>query len=267
MSSAAAPAAAPASTSDPAIIATAATRIYGDGPTAVTALDAVDLRIPRGEFAAVMGPSGSGKSTLLHCLAGLDRLTGGSVVLAGQALESLGDRKLTHLRRTQVGFLFQAYNLVPTLDARENIELPLQLAGRDVDAAWFDEVVSTLGLQDRLDHRPSELSGGQQQRVAAARALVSRPAVAFADEPTGALDSNSGAELLGFLRRASREYHQTIVMVTHDPVAASYADRILFLADGRIVSEMTDPDPDAVLDRMKSLESEAFHRTADAGEA
>jgi putative ABC transport system ATP-binding protein len=239
-----------------AVRARAASRVYGQDDTAVVALDAVDLDVPAGQFLAVMGPSGSGKSTLLHCLAGLDRLTHGSVELGGTALEGLGDRELTRLRRTEVGFVFQSYNLVPTLDARENIALPLDLAGRDVDGAWFDRIVDTLGLRDRLDHRPAQLSGGQQQRVAAARALVSRPTVVFADEPTGALDSNSGAELLSFLRRAAEEFGQTIVMVTHDPAAASYAERIVFLADGRIVSEMTSPDPDAVLDRMKSLETD-----------
>ena len=248
-----------------AIRTTAATKVYGEGPTAVVALDRVDLVIPRGEFAAIMGPSGSGKSTLLHCVAGLDRLTDGSVELAGRSLGELDDRGLTHLRRSEVGFIFQSYNLVPTLDARENITLPVDLAGGDLDGAWFDQVVDTLALRDRLDHRPSQLSGGQQQRVAAARALVTRPTVVFADEPTGALDSNSGAELLGFLRRASRDFGQTIVMVTHDPAAASYADRILFLADGRIVSEMTDPDPDAVLDRMKSMEADVFHHGPEGG--
>jgi len=241
--------------SQPAIRALAATKIYGEGPTAVVALDRVDIEVPRGQFLAVMGPSGSGKSTLLHCMAGLDRLTGGSIELAGTALEHLGDRELTHLRRTEVGFIFQSYNLVPTLDARENVVLPLDLAGRDVDESWFAQVVDTLGIGDRLHHRPAALSGGQQQRVAAARALVSRPTVVFADEPTGALDSNSGAELLGFLRRAAREFGQTIVMVTHDPAAASYADRILFLTDGHVSDEMLDPDAARVLDRMKSLET------------
>lgn len=231
-----------------------AVRIYGTGPTAVRAVDGIDLDIPRGEFAAIMGPSGSGKSTLLHCVAGLDRLTEGRVEIDGVDLTGLNDRKLTKLRREAVGFVFQAYNLVPTLTARENITLPVDLGGGDVDESWFDQVVGVLGLADRLEHRPHQLSGGQQQRVAAARALITRPAVVFADEPTGALDSNSSAELLGFLRRASREFEQTIVMVTHDPTAASYADRILFLADGRVVDELRDPEPDAVLDRMKRLE-------------
>ncbi len=246
---------------DAAVRTRAATRVYGSGETAVRALDAVDLEVPRGQFLAIMGPSGSGKSTLLHCLAGLDRLTDGSVELAGTPLEELGDKELTRLRRTEVGFIFQSYNLVPTLDARENITLPLDLAGRDVDPAWLAQVVDTLRLGDRLDHRPAQLSGGQQQRVAAARALVARPTVVFADEPTGALDSNSGAELLGFLRRAASEFGQTIVMVTHDPAAASYADRILFLADGRVVSEMTEPDATSVLDRMKSIETDVAPST------
>jgi putative ABC transport system ATP-binding protein len=244
-----------------AVRAVAATKVYGEGETAVRALDRVDVDIPRGGFTAIMGPSGSGKSTLLHCLAGLDRLTEGTVELGGVDLASLNDRRLTELRRTGVGFLFQSYNLVPTLTARENITLPLDLAGRDVEPGWFDQVVGTLGLADRLTHRPAELSGGQQQRVAAARALISRPTVVFADEPTGALDSNSGAELLSFLRRASREFQQTIVMVTHDPAAASYAERLLFLADGRIVDEMTEPTPDRVLDRMKRLETDVVGAT------
>ena len=231
-----------------------ATKVYGSGSTQVRAVDDISVEIASGEFAAIMGPSGSGKSTLLHCMAGLDRLTDGSITIAGTELASLNDRQLTVLRREQVGFVFQAYNLVPTLDARANISLPVDLAGAKLDQGWFDQVVDVLGLRDRLDHRPAQLSGGQQQRVAAARALVTRPAVVFADEPTGALDSNSSAELLAFLRRAAREFGQTIVMVTHDPTAASYADRILFLADGRIVDELLDPDADAVLERMKKLE-------------
>jgi putative ABC transport system ATP-binding protein len=234
-----------------------ATRVYGTGSTAVRAIDGIDVDIPAGQFAAIMGPSGSGKSTLLHCMAGLDRLTDGTVTIAGTDLSSLDDRRLTVLRREQVGFVFQAYNLVPTLDARANITLPVDLGGGNLDQAWFDQVVDVLGLRDRLTHRPSQLSGGQQQRVAAARALITRPAVVFADEPTGALDSNSSAELLGFLRRASVEFGQTVVMVTHDPVAASYAERILFLKDGRFVDELRDPDPDSVLDRMKRLEHQS----------
>jgi len=238
-----------------AVRAQGAARVYGTGSTTVTALDGVDLDIPRGQFAAVMGPSGSGKSTLLHCLAGLDRLTGGTVELGGTELGALNDKQLTRLRREQVGFVFQAYNLVGTLTAKENITLPIDLAGKGVDQAWFDQVVDVLGLRDRLGHRPNELSGGQQQRVATARALITRPAVIFADEPTGALDSNSSAEMLGFLGRASREFDQTIVMVTHDPAAASHAERILFLADGRIVDELLEPTAEQVLERMKRLES------------
>ncbi len=235
----------------------AAVRDFGDGPTRVRAVDDIDLDVATGEFVAVMGPSGSGKSTLLHCMAGLDRLTEGSVAIGGTGLDGLDDRRLTLLRREQVGFVFQAYNLVPTLDARANITLPIDLAGARIDQAWFDQVVAVLGLADRLHHRPAQLSGGQQQRVAAARALITRPTVVFADEPTGALDSNSSAELLAFLRRAVDDFGQTIVMVTHDPAAAAHADRILFLADGRIVDELAAPDADAVLDRMKRLEHSA----------
>jgi putative ABC transport system ATP-binding protein len=234
-----------------------AVKVFGDGHTAVRALDGVDLTIPAGEFTAIMGPSGSGKSTLLHCTAGLDRLTSGEVVIGGTSLTDLSDKHLTRLRREEVGFVFQAYNLVPTLTAQENITLPMDLGGRDVDRDWFDQIVATLGLGDRLGHRPSQLSGGQQQRVAAARALISRPAVVFADEPTGALDSNSSAELLGFLQQASREFGQTVVMVTHEPHAAAYAERILFLSDGRIVDEMASPDAEAVLDRMKRFDTAA----------
>jgi putative ABC transport system ATP-binding protein len=234
-----------------------AVKIYGTGDTAVRALDGVSVEVPRGQFLAIMGPSGSGKSTLLHCAAALDRLTSGTIEIDGTPLEGLSDARLTRLRRGQVGFVFQAYNLVPTLTARENITLPLDLAGEDVDAGWFDRIVDTLAIGDRLRHTPAELSGGQQQRVAAARALVSRPTVVFADEPTGALDSRSGAELLGFLRDASRTVGQTIVMVTHDPMAASYADRLLFLGDGRVVDELLDPTAEDVLDRMKHLEDVA----------
>ena len=231
-----------------------AVKVYGSGPTQVRAVDHIDVDIPGGEFTAIMGPSGSGKSTLLHCMAGLDRLTAGTVTIAGTELGGLNDKQLTLLRREQVGFVFQSYNLVPTLDAQANITLPVDLAGASVDRAWFDQIVDVLGLADRLDHRPAQLSGGQQQRVAAARALVTRPAVVFADEPTGALDSNSSAELLSFLRAAATDFGQTIVMVTHEPTAASYAERILFLADGQIVDELRAPDPDAVLERMKRLE-------------
>jgi len=239
----------------PAVRVRDVTKVYGSGDTQVRALDGVDLDVARGEFVAVMGPSGSGKSTLLHVMAGLDRPTGGSVEVDGTDVTTLKDRELTRLRRDRVGFVFQAYNLVPTLTARENVLLPIDLAGRDVDQAWFDQVVDVLGIRDRLQHRPSELSGGQQQRVAAARALVTRPAVVFADEPTGALDSNSSGELLAFLQKASAEFGQSIVMVTHDPVAAAHAERIVFLADGRVVDTLERPDPDAVLERMVRLES------------
>ena len=230
------------------------TKVYGWGDTRVTALDEVDVSFSRGEFTAVMGPSGSGKSTLMHCMAGLDEVTDGSVYVGDLELSTLNDRQLTKLRRERVGFIFQTFNLVPTLTARENITLPLDLAGRKVDSEWFDRMIEILGISDRLGHRPKELSGGQQQRVAAARALCSRPDLIFADEPTGNLDSKAGAELLGFLADAVREHGQTIVMVTHDAVAASYSDRILFLADGRVVDTMTDPTPAKVLDRIKELE-------------
>ena len=220
----------------------------------VTALDAVDVEVHAGEFTAIMGPSGSGKSTLMHCLAGLDSITSGQVYLTDTEVSSLSDKALTKLRRDKVGFIFQSFNLIPTLTATENITLPLDIAGRDVDQAWFDTVVDTVGLRDRLTHRPSELSGGQQQRVACARALVSRPAIIFADEPTGNLDSTSSAEVLGFLRRSVDDFGQTIVMVTHDANAAAYADRVLFLADGKVVDEMRNPTSDAVLDHMKNLD-------------
>jgi putative ABC transport system ATP-binding protein len=232
-----------------------ATKIYGSGDTAVIALDEVTVDLPAGRFTAIMGPSGSGKSTLLHCLAGLDRLTDGQVFVGEVALGTLSDKELTLLRRTRVGFVFQAFNLVPTLTARENIALPLTLAGRKPDPAWFDEVIATVDLGDRLGHRPSELSGGQQQRVAVARALVSRPAIVFADEPTGNLDSRGGAEILDFLRRAVDETGQTVVMVTHDPGAAAHADTVVFLADGRIVDRMADPTADRVIDTIKRLGS------------
>ncbi len=228
-------------------------KVYGEGQAAVRALDGVSADFERGRFTAIMGPSGSGKSTLLHTLAGLDTLTSGTVTIGDQDLGALNDRKLTMLRRQKVGFIFQSFNLIPTLSAEENILLPLSIAGESPDRAWFDLIVDTVGLADRLTHRPSELSGGQQQRVAAARALVSRPEIVFADEPSGNLDSQSGAELLGFMRRAVREFAQTIVMVTHDPVAAGYSDRVVFLADGTVVDQMDDPTPDRVLDRMKTL--------------
>ncbi|HLA67720.1 MAG TPA: ABC transporter ATP-binding protein [Acidimicrobiia bacterium] len=230
-----------------------ATKVYGSGDTTVTALDDVTISFERGKFTAIMGPSGSGKSTLLHCVAGLDDLTGGSVFIGSVRLGDLKDKELTLLRREKVGFIFQAFNLIPTLDAAENITLPVNIAGRDADPAWFDTVVDTVGLRDRLTHRPSELSGGQQQRVAAARALVSRPEIVFADEPSGNLDSKSSAELLGFMRRAVDEFGQTIVMVTHDAHAAAFADRVVFLADGRQSGELADPTADQILEYLKSL--------------
>jgi putative ABC transport system ATP-binding protein len=229
-------------------------KVYGEGDAAVEALRGVNVELAAGEFTAIMGPSGSGKSTLLHCLAGLDAPTAGTVLVGDTDITQLNDKRLTELRRDKVGFVFQAFNLVPTLNAGENITLPLDIAGRDVDRAWFDQVVATIGLGDRLNHRPSQLSGGQQQRVAAARALVSRPEIVFADEPTGNLDSRSGQELLAFLRSAVEDHGQTIVMVTHDANAASYADRVIFLSDGHIVDEMRDPTAERVLDRLKSLE-------------
>jgi putative ABC transport system ATP-binding protein len=231
----------------------AATKAYGKGESAIRALDAIDVEFANGQFTAIMGPSGSGKSTLMHALAGLDELTEGHVYIGDVDLTALNDRKLTRLRRDRLGFIFQAFNLIPTLTAIENITLPMDLAGRKADPAWLEQVISTVGLGDRLKHRPSELSGGQQQRVAVARALASRPDIVFADEPTGNLDSRTGAEILAFMRLAVRELGQTIVMVTHDPVAASYADRVVFLADGRIVDELQQPTPESVLDRMKTL--------------
>nr|WP_221381582.1 ABC transporter ATP-binding protein [Actinoplanes polyasparticus] len=229
------------------------TKTYGTGDTAVPALRGVTADFGRGTFTAVMGPSGSGKSTFMHCLAGLDRATGGHAYIGGQDLSVLDDRELTRVRRDRIGFVFQSFNLLPTLTAVQNILLPLDLAGRTADPAKLAAVVGSLRLGDRLDHRPAELSGGQQQRVAIARALVTGPDVVFADEPTGALDSQSAATLLDFLRRSCRELGQTIVMVTHDPIAASYADRALLLSDGRIVDELSDPTPDAVLGVMRSL--------------
>jgi putative ABC transport system ATP-binding protein len=229
------------------------TKTYGAGPTAATPLDQVSVAVGRRRFTAVMGPSGSGKSTLLHCLAGLDRVDHGEVQLAGVDLGGLDERRLTHLRRERVGFVFQSLNLLPTLTAAENITLPLAIAGRRPDRAWLDRVVDAVGLRDRLGHRPAELSGGQQQRVAAARALAGKPAVVFADEPTGNLDSRSSAELLGFLRRSVDDLGQTIVMVTHDPAAAAHADEVVFLADGRVVDLMAGPTAGRVLDRMKAL--------------
>jgi putative ABC transport system ATP-binding protein len=233
-----------------------AVKVYGEGDAAVRALDGITVDFEAGRFTGIMGPSGSGKSTLLHCMAGLDRLTDGKVLIGDVDLSTLDEKHLTQLRRDKVGFVFQAYNLVPTLTAGENITLPLDIAGEEPDQGWYDTVVTTVGLRDRLKHLPSELSGGQQQRVAAARALVSRPEIVFADEPTGNLDSRASAELLRFLQRAVREFGQTIVMVTHDPNAASYSDRVVFLADGKVVDEMDAPTAESVLDRMKSLGGE-----------
>jgi len=230
-----------------------ATKVYGENEAAVTALDDLTVEFEQGRFTAIMGPSGSGKSTLLHCVAGLDTLTEGAAFIGDVRLGDLKEKDLTLLRRDKVGFIFQAFNLIPTLDAGENITLPIDIAGGDTDQEWFDTVVGTIGVADRLSHRPSELSGGQQQRVAAARALVSRPAIVFADEPSGNLDSKSGAELLGFMRKAVDEYDQTIVMVTHDPNAAAYADRIVFLADGGFAGELLDPTADQVFEHLKSM--------------
>ena len=234
-----------------ALEATDLVKTYGSGDTAVRALDGVTVAFASGEFTAIMGPSGSGKSTLMHCLAGLDTPSSGSVRIGGTEISGLGDRALTLLRRRRVGFIFQSFNLLQTLTAEQNIRLPLELAGRKPDPEWWDAVIASLGLADRLRHRPSQLSGGQQQRVACARALITRPDVVFADEPTGNLDSKSGAEVLGFLRESVRELGQTVVMVTHDPVAASYAGRVLFLADGRVSGEMSAPTPQSVLDYLK----------------
>ena len=229
-----------------------ATKIYGSGDTEVRALDDVSVSFARGQFTAIMGPSGSGKSTLMHCLAGLDTLTTGHIMIGETNLADLSEKELTLLRRNQVGFVFQAFNLIPTLTARENITLPLDLGRSSPDDALLEEIVNAVGLADRLSHKPSELSGGQQQRVAVARALASRPEVIFADEPTGNLDSQTGAEILDFLRRAVDEFGQTIVMVTHDPIAAAYADRVLFLADGKIVSELMDPTTETILESLRA---------------
>jgi putative ABC transport system ATP-binding protein len=237
-------------------------KVYGQGDASVVALDGVSIDFAGSEFTAVMGPSGSGKSTLMHCMAALDAVTSGEVYLGNVNLAGLNDKRLTNLRRDKIGFVFQAFNLVPTLTARENIELPLSIAGRKPDPAWFDTVIDTIGLRDRLNHRPNELSGGQQQRVACARALVSRPEIVFADEPTGNLDSQSGAEVLTFLRRSVDDYRQTVVMVTHDPVAAGYTDRVVFLADGRVVDELRSPTSDAVLETMKRLSQQVVAGTA-----
>ena len=229
-------------------------KVYGEGDAAVRALDDVSVEFERARYTAIMGPSGSGKSTLLHCMAGLDTPTSGQVFIGDVDLTMLSEKALTLLRRRSVGFVFQAYNLVPTLTASENITLPLDIAGEETDKAWFDEVVDTVGIRDRLSHRPAELSGGQQQRVAGARALVTRPEIVFADEPTGNLDSKASQEILTFLQSAVKDHGQTIVMVTHDASAASFADRIVFLGDGRVVDEMVGPTTDRILDRLKSLE-------------
>src|SRR5665213_3634453 len=231
------------------------TKVYGAGETTVAALRDVTVDFERGQFSAIMGPSGSGKSTLMHCLAGLDSVTSGSAFIGEDEINGLSDLALTKLRREAVGFIFQSFNLIPTLTALENITLPIDIAGRKPDQAWLDAVIDAVALRDRLRHKPSELSGGQQQRVACARALAARPAIIFADEPTGNLDSRSGVEVLGLLRRSVREMGQTIVMVTHDPAAASYADRVVFLADGAVIDEMRDPTQARVLERMSQLEA------------
>ena len=228
-------------------------KLYGHDESLVRALDGVTVGFERGRFSAIMGPSGSGKSTLLHCLAGLDTLSSGAVYIGETYLANLSDKELTELRRTKVGFIFQAFNLIPTLSANENIMLPMMLGGESGDADWIAQVIDAVGLGDRLTHRPSELSGGQQQRVAVARALASKPQIIFADEPTGNLDSRAGTEILEFMQRAVAELHQTIVMVTHDPIAASYADRVVFLADGRVVDDLADPTPEVIFDRMRNL--------------
>ncbi|WP_338683600.1 ABC transporter ATP-binding protein [Streptomyces acidiscabies] len=235
--------------------ATDLSKIYGQGEPRVVALDQVSVDFHQAQFTAIMGPSGSGKSTLMHCVAGLDTFSSGSVRIGETELGSLKDKQLTKLRRDKIGFIFQAFNLLPTLTALENITLPMDIAGRKPDKQWLESVIAMVGLSDRLSHRPSQLSGGQQQRVAVARALASRPDIVFGDEPTGNLDSRSGAEVLGFLRNSVREMGQTVVMVTHDPVAASYADRVIFLADGRVVDEMYGPTADSVLDLMKQFDA------------
>jgi putative ABC transport system ATP-binding protein len=239
-----------------AAAATELTKQYGQGETKVTALDRVSVEFGRGRFTAIMGPSGSGKSTLMHCMAGLDSITSGSARIGETELTGLKEKNLTRLRRAKIGFVFQAFNLLPTLTAAENVTLPMDIAGRSVERPWLDRVVETLDLSGRLKHRPSQLSGGQQQRVAIARALAAKPEIIFADEPTGNLDSRSSTEILGFLRESVRDLGQTVVMVTHDPVAASYADRVVFLADGRIVDELRDPTADAVLDRVKGFDAQ-----------
>jgi putative ABC transport system ATP-binding protein len=244
-----------ATAASPAVRAEDLWKVYGEGEARVVALRGVTVQLHRGRFTAIMGPSGSGKSTLMHCLAGLDTATRGEVWVGDTRVTGLNDAGLTRLRRDRVGFVFQTFNLLPTLTAEENIQLPLSIAGRKPDRDWYRTVIDAVGLADRLRHRPSQLSGGQQQRVACARALVSRPQVVFADEPTGNLDSRASAEVLAFLRQSVRRFEQTVVMVTHDPVAASYADRVIFLADGQVVDELADPTAETVLDRLKRLDS------------
>jgi len=245
-------------TTTPAVRARSLTKVYGSGPSAVRALDSVDVDFAAGAFTAIMGPSGSGKSTLMHLLAGLDSATSGQAFIGDAQTTGLDDRALTRLRRERVGFVFQSFNLLPMFTAEQNITLPLEMASRPVDRTWLDTLVATLGLGGRLDHRPSELSGGEQQRVAIARALIAKPDVVFADEPTGNLDSRAGAQVLSFLRRSVRELGRTVIMVTHDPSAAAYADRVVLIADGRIAGDITDPTPESVLaglDALRSLET------------
>jgi putative ABC transport system ATP-binding protein len=246
--------------------ATELTKVYGEGETRVVALDRVSVEFRRAEYTAIMGPSGSGKSTLMHCMAGLDTVTSGSARVGDVELTQLNDKQLTHLRRDKIGFVFQAFNLLPTLSAAENITLPMSIAGKKPDADWVRHVVDIVGLSDRLRHRPAQLSGGQQQRVACARALAAKPEIIFADEPTGNLDSRAGAEILGFLRDSVRDLGQTVVMVTHDPVAAAYADRVVYLADGRVVDELHRPTADDVLDRMLRFTAETPDGTRPAEE-
>jgi len=235
--------------------ASSATKIYGKGDTLVTALDSVDISFETGKFSAIMGPSGSGKSTLMHCMAGLDNLSSGKVFIGDTDLTELSEKELTLLRRSNIGFIFQSFNLVPTLNALENITLPIDLSGNKVDTEWIDQVTEVVNLSDRLKHKPNELSGGQQQRVAVSRALASKPNIIFADEPTGNLDSKTGNEILDFMRLATTDLNQTIVMVTHDPVAASYSDRVIFLEDGRVVGEIIEPTADSVIDQMRTFGS------------
>ena len=235
--------------------ASSATKIYGKGDTLVTALDSVDISFETGKFSAIMGPSGSGKSTLMHCMAGLDNLSSGKVFIGDTDLTELSEKELTLLRRSNIGFIFQSFNLVPTLNALENITLPIDLSGNKVDTDWIDQVTEVVNLSDRLKHKPNELSGGQQQRVAVSRALASKPNIIFADEPTGNLDSKTGNEILDFMRLATTDLNQTIVMVTHDPVAASYSDRVIFLEDGKVSGEIIEPTADSVIDQMRTFGS------------